>query len=90
MPKALELLKAEIERQMERTGIAASRARIYTPHISPDALVFETTYKSAQDHDAFWADYDQDSPEATAFWASWYEVVERRAGTECWALTEWV
>ena len=91
MPKALELLKAEMERtaaRLQGSLSPKSRGRIYTPYISPDALIFETTYESAQDHDAFWAGYDRESPEAKAFWASWYEVAERTTGTECWTLTE--
>lgn len=90
MQVALELLKAEIERSQKRIGDPARNARIYTPYISPQALVFETTFESVQAHDEFWAvKYDGASQESQTFWEKWYEVTERHAGTEVWALTEW-
>ena len=92
MQAALELLKAEIERTQKRNGSqnSNSRARIYTPNISPNALVFETTFESTQAHEEFWAKYDGDSQASQTFWEKWFEVVEREDNTEIWTLTEWL
>lgn len=90
MEEALELLKAEVERSKDRTDQpGVGTARIYTPQISPNVLVFETTFESPSANEAFWAEYYQDSEGAEAFWEQWYEVVERQLGTEIWHLTEW-
>jgi hypothetical protein len=90
MQAALELLKAEVERSQKRLGNLPGKARIYTPHISPNALVFETTFETTQAQEEYWAvEYDGDSQESRTFWEKWYEVVERDAGTEIWTLTEW-
>lgn len=91
MQAALELLKAEIERTQKHTGNQITKARIYTPNISPNALVFETTFESTQAHEKFWTvEYDGDSQASQAFWEKWYEVVERDDNTEIWTLTEWL
>jgi hypothetical protein len=92
MQEALTLLKEEAERVgagEARNAPGVGVGRIYTPSISPNALIFETTFENTAAHEAFWAMYDGDSPEAKAFWTSWYDVVERNAGTEIWTLTEW-
>jgi hypothetical protein len=85
MQEALELVTAEIERA--RTEDV--QFRVYTPNISPDVLVFEIAGESVAALDKFWAGYDRDSPEATAFWDKWFEVSKRSVGTDRWNLSEW-
>ena len=84
MQKALDLLKAEAERQT--ADWVAVRA--YTPNISPNALVFEIVWEHKEANDEFWPTYWQ-SPEGQAFSAQWDEVVEKTTGTELWNMVEW-
>jgi hypothetical protein len=88
MQEALEAISAEIERSRP----VGTAARVYTPSISPNVLVFETVYQDEAAHRAFWDAYNadsRDSPQGKAFWAKWREVTERSAGTDRWNIAEW-
>ena len=87
MKEALELLNAESEKSKHLIPEGAIM-RAYTPDLSPNVLVFEDAFDSAEDHDQFWAAYNE-TPQAAAFWQKMHELVERSAGTERWHLTEW-
>ena len=87
MKAALELMKAESEYGMSLAPEGAI-IRVYTPDLSPNVLVFEDAFDSAEDHDQFWATYNG-TPQAAAFWQKMNELVERSTGTERWHLTEW-
>ena len=86
MQKALELLDTEAKRQGKSADWTA--VRVYTPNISPNALVFEMVWENKEAHDTFWPAY-WGSPEGQAFYAQWDEVVERSTGTELWNVKEW-
>jgi hypothetical protein len=86
MQEALEAVSAEIERTRKQGD---PLMRVYTPDIAPNVLVFEMVSESAEAHDQFWAAYDRDSPQGTAFWKKWGEVSERSTGTDRWNLAEW-
>jgi hypothetical protein len=83
MQEALDLLSAESKRAKPK----GAQVRVYTPSISPNALIFEDAWESAEAHDDFWAEYNQ-TPEAAPFWTKWHEVTERSVGTERWNVTE--
>jgi hypothetical protein len=86
MQKALELLTAEGDRTRDNLP-EDSAARVYTPSISPNVLVFEMTFESEAANDQFWAAYNA-TPEAAQFWKQWHDVTERSIGTERWNLVE--
>jgi hypothetical protein len=86
MREAHDLLVAECQRVLATHPIGIY-VRVYTPDISPNVLVFETTVESEEVHEKFWADYNA-SPEGQAFWAQWMAVAERRLGNERWIVEE--
>jgi hypothetical protein len=87
MDKALELL-----RETPHIGtpglVTDSRAsaRVYTPDISPDLLIFEESWEDLEARDVFWADFN--GKEAAAdWWRRWNELVDRHVSSERWTVT---
>jgi hypothetical protein len=84
MDKALEMAKKVKEFAPDYTG------RIYTPAgFAPwETIVFEDTYESVAERDAYWEKY-YDNPEFIAWWDEWNnEVAESGNSIEIWNLTE--
>jgi len=88
MEEATEYLinwvKAENKRNKVKGG---DGVRIYTPDLSPYLLVYEENWEKLADHDAFWAEMNQ-NPTTPASWAGWNSLVERQLGNERWIVTE--
>lgn len=84
MQEALELMSAAIDEGKP----ADAMARIYTPSLSPNALVFEEVWEEDASHEAFWEAY-RGSQEGASFFSQLYELVERSTGTERWHVIEW-
>ncbi|MBN1248880.1 MAG: hypothetical protein JXC32_14560, partial [Anaerolineae bacterium] len=57
--------------------------RVYTPHYSPDQLVFENTWETVEDNVAFWGAYHA-SEAGRAFYQAWDQLVERRVSNYVW------
>ena len=62
--------------------------RVYTPKLSPNVLIFEAVWESAEDHDKFWAEPRSDFSE---IWNmdEWFELVEKVANNELWNVRVW-
>jgi hypothetical protein len=94
----VEALFAYLQEQLEKGAAQGQRcrsgracraiARIYTPSLSPNALVFEEVWEDDTSHEAFWEAY-RGSAEGTSFYSQLYELVERSTGTERWHVVEW-
>jgi quinol monooxygenase YgiN len=84
MEKALAFFETQAQEGLPENATF----RVYTPRNSPNALVFEETWESAEEHEQYWADLNA-APESAAMWDKWYEIVERSSGTELWNLREW-
>jgi quinol monooxygenase YgiN len=89
MHEALEAISAELSRGNMDEIEGALVARVYTPNISPNVLVYEEVWEDGAAHDAFWGAYDRNAPEVAPFWTKWREMTERSAGTERWNVAEW-
>ena len=83
MQEALELFTAEAKRYSPDYA----KARVYTPDISRNVLVYELVVENEAAHDKFFADFNA-TPGAEAFWEKWHELSERSTGTERWTVTE--
>ena len=81
--EALDLAK-EIA---EKYNPEYAKARIYTPNISRQVLIYELVVENEEAHRKFFADFNA-MPEAAAFWEKWSEVTERATGTERWNVTQ--
>ena len=64
-----------------------AKARIYTPNISRNVLIYELVVENEEAHAKFFADFNA-MPEAAAFWEKWSELTDRATGTERWNVTE--
>jgi hypothetical protein len=89
MQEALEALSALLDRTDLSTVEGGLAARIYTPKIGPNVLVYEEVWENAEAHDAFWNAYDSTSSEVAPFWAKWGELTKRSVGVDCWDVAEW-
>ena len=73
----------------EAADIAKARGligRAYSSYISPvDVIVWEENWENEADHDQWWAE-NRNSSEVQAWFARWYEVVERGGVQEIWRL----
>jgi hypothetical protein len=81
MAKALELLSTN------PPELGNHVVRVYTPRFSPNLLVFEMTSESIEEHEKWWTEFNA-TPEATASYEKWDELVERAVSTEVWNVAE--
>jgi quinol monooxygenase YgiN len=89
MQEALETISAELGRGNMAEIEGGLAARVYTPNIGPNVLIYEEVWEDAAAHDAFWGTYDRNAPEVAPFWAKWGDVTERSIGSERWNVAEW-
>ena len=83
MGKALKF-EEELLEGIKALGISGFvEARVYMPKFSPNVLVFEAVWESAEAYEKFWA---EPGPEFSKIWdvGAWFELVESTAGTEVW------
>jgi hypothetical protein len=88
MGKALEFHEERVERIMALGISGFVEARVYTPKFSPNVLVFEGVWESAEANDKFWAESSSDFSKIWD-WDAWFELVENNAGTEVWNMSKW-
>lgn len=86
MEEALELASTTGE-QLKHLRPKNAVFRFYTPDLSPNVMVYEDAFDSAEGHEQYWAAVNA-TPQAAAFWPKWTELVERRVGVERWHLAE--
>jgi quinol monooxygenase YgiN len=84
MEKAIEFFETEAQKGLPKNGTF----RVYTPHHSPNVLVFEEAWETEQEHDKYWVDLNA-APETAAMWDRLFTIVENSTGTELWDLREW-
>jgi quinol monooxygenase YgiN len=89
MQEALEAISAALDAVNMEEVEGGLAARVYTPYISPNMLIYEEIWEDVASHDAYWEAMDQTTPEAAPFWTEWAEVTERNVGTDCWNVAEW-
>jgi hypothetical protein len=86
MKKALEFNDGLIENlsKVEVPGLVS--ISVYTPRYSPNVLVFEAVWESAEEQNKFWT-----RPDVDEIWDrdKWFELVENHTGTELWNVTRW-
>jgi hypothetical protein len=56
MDKALRFHEGRMEKIIELEISGFVEGRVYTPKLSPNALIFEAVWESAEEHDKFWAE----------------------------------
>ena len=83
MKEALEFFSAEAKKYHPEYA----KARVYTPSISPNVLVYELDVENQEAHDKFFEEFNA-TPGAPAFWDKWHELTERSVVTERWHVTE--
>ena len=87
MEEAKEHLVAWVTRESERAELKTGVCRIYVPDLSPNVLVYEESWETQDDREAFWG-WLNAQPETTDNYAKWYELAERRVSAERWIVTE--
>ena len=88
MGKALKFHEGRMEKIIELGISGFVEGRVYTPGLSPNVLVFEGIWKSAEDYGKFWAERASEFA-AIRDWDEWFELVENNAGTELWNVHKW-
>ena len=83
MEEVLELLRAEAK----EFNPGYAKARVYTPDISPQMLVYELTVENQEACDKFFDEFNA-TPGAAAFWEKWNELTKRLVVTERWNVME--
>jgi hypothetical protein len=84
---AMEELRELLQAEAKRFSPDYAKARVYTPDLSPNVIVYELTVENEEARRRFFEQYNA-TPGAPAFWEKWNSGVERQIATERWTVTE--
>jgi len=84
---AMDDLRELLVAEARRFSPDYAKARVYTPDLSPNVIVYELAVESEEAVDRFFKQYNA-TPGAPAFWEKWRSGIERHIATERWTVTE--
>jgi hypothetical protein len=87
MQELVELVKAEMAAETERSGYSIP-FRIYMSKIAPPwQMAIEWEYENLAEYDKAWAEWGA-RPTTAEFWMKWFEMTEPGGANDIWELAE--